>query len=213
MKLVAAALACLPLLIAAPAQAAVVSVTFDSVSSFASIGTHYAGGTDSDGVAGANLGVSFGLDALGLKNDALGPYFSNAPSPAGVMTVVGPAATMNVPAGFSNLSFFYSSNAAIADAIEVWSGLDGTGTRLASLSLANNAQAGGCSDTAFCNFSSLSTALVGSLGFSVSFGKAASAAAFDNLSLTVPGTVSEPGSVPIVALGLGLAALATRRRR
>ena len=51
-------------LIASLAHANVpVLVDFETPSSFASILEHYNGGTDSDGLAGANLGVSFTADA------------------------------------------------------------------------------------------------------------------------------------------------------
>ena len=186
----------LSLLAAAPASAGVLTLDFEAAPSFESIDTLYAA-----------QGVTFGLDALGLQNDAAGPYFSNAPSPVGVMTAVGTAATMNVASGFVVLSLFYSSATDIADAVEVWSGLNATGTRLASLSLSNNAQIG-CTDTPFCRFDLLGATL-GERAFSVSFGNAAFAAAFDDIRLTVP----EPTSTALVALALaGLALLSHRRR-
>jgi len=193
---------------ATPALAVVTLVTFETPTSFESISTHYAGGTDSAGVAGANLGVSFGSDAQALRNDELGPYFSNAPTPIGVMMAAGPDAFMNVPLGFSKLGLFYSSNAAVAAGVKAWSGLDGTGTVLASLSLANNAQQG-CSDTAFCRFQWLETTFTG-VALSVSFGDAANVAAFDNVRVTA---VPEPTSLLLMALGLaGVAGVAARRR-
>lgn len=194
---------------ATPVMAQSVLIDFETPTSFASISTHYAGGTDSAGVAGANLGVAFGGDALAIQNDALGPYFSNAPSPLGVMAPVGPDAFMNVAVGFTDLSLFYSSNTAVANAVKVWSGLNGTGTLLASLSLANNAQMG-CSDTAFCRFDSLSTTWAG-VALSVGFGGAALVAGFDNVAITA---VPEPTTSLLMALGLvGLAGLRQSRRR
>lgn len=192
---------------AAPAFAQSVLVTFETPTSFASISTHYAGGTDGAGVSGVDLGVAFGGDALALQNDALGPYFSNAPSAIGVMAPVGPAAFMNVPVGFTDLSFFYSSSAAVVAGVKVWSGLNGTGTVLASLNLANNAQMG-CSDTPFCRFDSLSTTFTG-VAQSVSFGDAALVAGFDNVRITA---VPEPTTLVLMALGLAAVAGVARRR-
>lgn len=192
---------------AAPALAQSVLVNFETPTSFQSINTHYAGGTDGAGVSGANLGVAFSGDVLAVRNDDLGPYFSNAPSAVGVMAPVGPDAFMNVPVGFTDLSFFYSSNAAVAAGVKVWSGLNGTGTVLASLNLANNAQLG-CSDTPFCRFDSLSTTFTG-VAQSVSFGDAVSVAGFDNVRITA---VPEPTTLVLMALGLaGVAGFARRR--
>jgi PEP-CTERM motif len=196
------------LLAAAPVLGSAAMLDFEEPSSFESILSFYAGGADGAGVMGPDLGVVFGGDALALRNDALGPYFSNAPTPVGVMTPVGAEATMDVAIGFvSALGFAYSSSDAVTAAVQVWSGLGGTGNLLASFDLMANAQAGGCSDSAYCNFDSVSLAFAG-VARSVTFGAAAGYAAFDNLSITA---VPEPTSALLMALGCaGL--LAARRR-
>ena len=196
-----------PLFAALPAAAQSVLVTFETPSSFQSILTHYAGGTDQAGVAGANLGVSFGGDMLAVRNDDLGPYFSNAPSAIGVMAPVGPDAFMNVAVGFTSLNFFYSSSAAVVGGVKVWSGLDGTGTLLTSLSLLNNAQTG-CNSAPYCRFDSLSATFSG-VGRSVGFDGAAGVAGFDNVNITV---VPEPTTLVLMALGLAVVAGVARRR-
>lgn len=180
------------LLAAGPVAAAPFTIDFESVTGFDPVGNQYSA-----------LGVNFGGDALGVVNDAAGPYFSNAPSPVGVMTPVGPDATMNADEGFGFFSFWYSSAERIADAVQVWSELDGQGTLLASFNLAANAQLG-CDDTAYCHWDRLSASWSG-LARSVTFGNAVGVG-FDNLS-----TVPEPTSAALAALAL--AGLATRRRR
>jgi hypothetical protein len=185
--------------VAAPAMASTVPVTldFENVASFASI----------DGLYSAQ-GISFTGDALGLVNDSLGPYFSNAPSAIGVMAPVGSDATMNVANGFINaVSFFYTSSDAILDGVQVWGGLNGTGPLLASFDLTPNAQAGGCSDSPYCHFDSLSGAFAGT-AYSVTFGHAAYSAAFDDVSITA---VPEPTTALLVPLAL--AGLLVARRR
>ncbi len=181
---------------AMPALAGVTTIDFEGVNGFESIGATYAA-----------VGVNFRPDAQGLVNDALGPYFSNAPSPVGVMFVSGltvPDAAMNVAAGFNELSFFYSSADAAAGAVQVWSGIDGTGNLITSFNLAANATTG-CTSTAYCNWNFLAAKL-SQTAQSLTFGVGAQAAAFDNISV-----VPEPTSVLLVGLALG-ALLATRRR-
>ena len=129
MKLFALAAAAL---LAAPAFAGVTTIDFEGVTGFTSIGDSYAA-----------AGINFGPDAQGLVNDALGPYFSNAPTPVGVMFVSGvnlPDAAMNVAPGFNALSFYYSSADAVTDAVKVWTGANGTGILVASYNLAANAK-------------------------------------------------------------------------
>ncbi len=193
MKLIALATAAL---LATPALAGVTTIDFEGVTGFASIGNTY-----------APLGVTFGPDAQGLVNDALGPYFSNAPSPVGVMFLGGinaPDAVMNVVGGFHALSFHYASDTAVSNAVQVWSGADGTGSLIASFDLLANATQG-CSDTAFCHWDRLGGPL-GENALSVTFGAGTQAAAFDNITV-----VPEPTSVLLV--GLAFAALAATRRR
>ena len=183
-------------LVAAPAFAGVITINFEAAASFASIGNTY-----------ASSGVTFGPDAQGLANDALGPYFSNAPSPLGVMFLSGisvPDAAMNVAGGFYGLSFFYSSALAVADAVQVWSGLNGTGDLITAYSLSDNATLG-CTDTAYCRWDVLGSSF-NRVARSVTFGAGTQLAAFDNISV-----VPEPSSALLA--GLALSTLLVVRRR
>ncbi len=206
MKTIAAAVL-LALGAATPAFAAT-TFDFEAVTSFASIADFYNGGADGAGKVGPALGVSFGADALGLVND-FGTYFTHAPSPVGVMTPVGSDAALNAAGGIaSSISFYYSSSAAIASGVQVWSGLNGSGSLLRSFDLSANAQRG-CTDSPYCNFDLVSGAFSG-IARSVTFGNAANAAAFDNVTIAA---VPEPSSVAMMVAGLvGVAALARRRR-
>jgi hypothetical protein len=172
-------------------------IDFEEPASFESIGSFY-----------DSIGVVFTPDALALQNDELGPYFSNAPSPLGVMFAAGPDATMNVEMGFKDsISFSFSSSELVISAVNVYSGLDGTGTLLASFNLVANAQAG-CSDSPFCRFDRLSSSF-GGIAKSVTFGTAANLAAFDDVAITA---VPEPATAVLMLLGVAGLLVARQRR-
>jgi len=198
------------LLSAAPAFSAPITLDFEGVNSFGSIANFYNGGTDvpATGVpaSGTNYGVTFGGDALALANDSLGPYFSNAPSGNTVMGAVGSDAALNMASGFTDLMSFYYS-ATVDTTVNVYSGLNGTGTLLHTFYLATNAQSG-CSDSPFCNWTLASTTLSG-VAQSIQFGSAANVAAFDNVSITA---TPLPAAIWLLISGLGGVGALSRRR-
>jgi PEP-CTERM motif len=114
---------------------------------------------------------------------------------------------LNYTRGFSAISLYYGATAAVAAGVQVWSGLDGTGSLLASLDLLNNGQVGSCAANV-CRFDLVSLTTLPQAGRSVSFGNAAGLAAFDNISLTVP----EPSTTLLLAGALGALAWRARRR-
>lgn len=207
--LLALGLLATPLLTQQVQAATPVLIDFETPTSFASIAAHHDGGTDGAGLAGANLGVAFGGDLLALRNDELGPYFDHAPSPVGVMMVVGGEATLNVARGFVDVvSLSYSSADFVLQGVNVYSGLNGTGRLLASFNLAANAQADGCSSAPLCRFDRIASTFAGT-AHSISFANAANAAVFDDIRISA---VPEPTTALMLALGLATVMLAYRRR-
>jgi hypothetical protein len=193
------------------ANAATITIDFETPPSFQPIGDYYGGG------AGPNLGVTFGLDALAIQNDALGPYFSNAPSPIGVLAPVGTGAAMNVASGFTgSASFSYSSSAAAT--IGVYSGLNATGNLLASIVLADNTAncpiSQGTGQRVYCAWTLGTLPFTGvarSIGFGAASANDVTLAAFDDVRVTR--VVPEPASAALVAAGLVGLALRRRSRR
>jgi hypothetical protein len=210
MKAIQALAVAAGMLAAAPAFSAT-TIDFEGVTSFASIGDYYNGGTDGAGASGPNLGVSFSAAALALSNDELGPYFSHAPSPGSVMFATDASALMNVGSGFADeVSFYYSASSSAFDVVTIYAGLDGSGAVLGSFSLSQNAQLGGCSDTAFCNWQRISLSF-GGVAHSMTLGGNAGNVAFDNV--TISAVPEAPVSAMLALGGIGMLFWARRQRQ
>lgn len=203
---------------AATAHASVVVLDFEGIGDLASINNFYNGGTDSAGNSGTNYGINFSSASLGLIDSDAGGNgnFANEPSASTIaFFATGSAATMNVAAGFNTgFSFFYTafSNASVT----VYSGLNGTGSVLATLGLLSNYNNGGCVGDptgSFCHWDPIGVTFAGT-AMSANFGGAAGATGFDNITLgsATPG-VPEPGSWVMLIAGFGLVGAAARRRR
>lgn len=151
----------------------------------------------------ANQGVTF-TNVLGLSNTAEFTQFSNAPSPLGVAFVqldgvTNTSAFMNVAGGVTGgLSFFYSTPGDAPLAVKAYSGLNGTGTLLGTLSLTANS----------ADYSSWNKAVLSFSGTAQSFDLTGTAGlvGLDNIA-----AVPEPSSVALLLAGGAL--LVARRRR
>jgi len=180
--------------------------------------TYFDGGQDSYLNTGPSDGVYFSSNGETFSNSEAGNGSGSAPfsgDPYGntALTFVGSPATMDVPAGFTDLSLYYSA-ASSSPTITIWSGLDGTGTQLALLNLLQNANS---SDPAcisnpqtFCPFT-LATVDFTGVAESVDFTNAIGLVAMDNIDLGSPSP--EPGALKMLGLGLACLLVASRRLR
>jgi hypothetical protein len=210
--------AALSLVVSVPAFAANVTLNFDATPGYInSILDAYNGGTDSLGQSGPDYGVSFTDAVVGLSNDALGPYYLNAPSPLTTIAAYDSTAVMNVSSGFAgSLKFYYSSLSTEAtgaletqqDVVKIYSDLNATGTLLATVSLFSNAQLG-CTGAQFCRFDQTSVQFAG-IARSVSFGANAQTVLYDNINIT---TVPEPTSLAMILAGVSVLSFVAVRRR
>jgi hypothetical protein len=181
----------------------------------------YAGnGTPSCGFTvcgpGPNYGVTFESNALALSSEDVGGggNFTNEPSSPNILFfLTGTGDVMNVASGITTgFSFDYSGNVAEGNGVvDIYSGLDGTGTLLASF-VVNTSLTPLCSSgPASCvwepdgvNFSGTAESVV--------FGGSANFIGWDNITLgsSSPGT---PEPTTLLLLGSGLAGVATKLRR
>ena len=186
----------------------------------------YNGGTSSAGTSGTNYGIEFSSNALAICLNTPGVNCSNTsrgglgnPSSArgGLFFLTGRETYMNRTAGFMNgFSFFYSA-ANTGGSFSVWSGLNGTGDLLASLSLGTTPSTCGSEYSAgFCPFVAAGVNFAG-VAKSVTFAGAANQIVFDDVTFgnSKPGvSVPEPASAALLAAGMaGLVGVARRRRK
>lgn len=125
---------------------------------------------------------------------------------------------MNSSTGFTTgFSFFYSNPFAVASTFEVWSGLDATGSLLATFALGGTNNGVGdpaCYNANYCSFVAGGVAFAGTAQ-SVRFLGGADRIVYDDItfgSVTPGTTVPEPSTLALVGAAL-LALPLVRRRR
>jgi hypothetical protein len=188
-----------------------VLLTFEGLTNQQSVGSFYNGG------AGGNLGVVFSPNAIVADQTDLSINTFLTPSPNNsLFFLTGAAATLNYAAGFTEGFSFYYSAAFNPGFINVYSGLDGTGTLLARLDLpttVNGASNPDCQGNNFCPFVPIGVAFSGTAR-SVDFGGTVNQIAFDNITIgaaTPRDICPEPASLVLMLTGLALAAPKLRR--
>jgi hypothetical protein len=199
------------------AFAAPIVLTFEGVGDYAAVNGFYNGGTDSQGHTGANYGVSFSPTSLATIDSDAGGSGNIANEPSGdtaLFFLSGSAATMNVAAGFdTGFSFFYSS--AASGFVNVYSGMNATGSLLATINLTSNIS--GCvgdPNGDFCRFTAIGIAFDG-IAHSVDFGGTANQIGFDNITIgsEVPDPTDAPEPATLALALIGVAGLMAARRR
>lgn len=221
MKRMLGFLAVTVVLVAASARASTV-LTFEALRDNEPVLAYYNGGLGGFGSGpGPNYGITFGPDTLAIISGGAGGSgnFSGAPTmPTVAYFLTGPGDVMNVPAGFTTgFSFFYSA-IVYPGSVSVYSGLDGTGSLLATLDLpvtASQPGTPGCPYGAYCPWFPVGVSFSGTAE-SVIFSGSANYIGFDNITLgasTPVGVVPEPGTLTLFGSGLlGLIKLVRRRK-
>jgi hypothetical protein len=124
---------------------------------------------------------------------------------------------MDVPAGFTTgFSFDYTAPY-YTGSVTVWSGLDGGGTELASISLPTTADAGnsGCGGYDYCPYAPVGVTFSGTAQ-SVIFSGTQNYIIFDDITLgsSTAGGAPEPATLGLFGLGLaGLCVISRKQRK
>jgi hypothetical protein len=189
---------------------------------------YYNGGFAGNGTAacgftvcgpGPNDGVYFQSNALVLSSQTVGGggNFVNEPSAPNILFfLTGVGDVMDVPGGITTgFSFDYSGSSAEGNGtVSIYSGLDGTGTLLASF-VVNTSLTPLCTNVPnYCVWQPDGVAFSGTAE-SVVFGGSANFIGWDNITLgsSTPGGTPEPATLALVGLGLlSLVGVARRRK-
>jgi hypothetical protein len=213
-----AAASALALACAGAAHANVISLNFVGLQNLEPIDNYYNGGTGGFGSGpGPNYGITFGSSSLAIisvDNGGTG-NFNGAPSDTVAFFLSGPGDVMDVAGGFTTGFSFYYSAVVYPGSVSVFSGLDGTGTELATINLAVTPSGGGICNTSYCPWFPTGVTFAGTAE-SVVFGGSANFIGFDAITLgsSTPG-VPEPSTWAMMLLGvagLGATLRSTRRK-
>ena len=213
-------------------SAGVINLNFEGIDTYPDgntvlIQNYYNGGSASNGAIGPNYGVTFSSGALLLCLDtSVSTGCSNA-SKGGqgvpgsddfAMFFPSTNPTMDVAGGFdTGFAMAYSNAFATTLGIQIWSGLDGTGTLLASGSLpgtGDGASNPACFSSDYCPFSAFSLGFSGTAQ-SVVFTGTGNQSVYDDItfgSTSLTSSAPEPGSGLMIFAGLLISAAAYGRR-
>jgi len=213
--------------ISLPASAAVIDLTFENIATYPHPNTvqildFYNGGTSSVGTTGPNYGVSFPANALNICLNTLSSVCSNTSrgrqgdpnSQLGALFFLSGSNTfVNVPGGFTTGFSFNYTAINVGGTVNVWSGLNGTGSLLASWNLPVT-PSGPCVGygAGFCPFYPVGVGFSGT-AMSIDFGGVANQIVFDDVTFgsSTPG-VPEPGTLAMFGSGVvGLAGMLRRK--
>jgi hypothetical protein len=216
----------LALATAGPALGDTVVLKFEGIASPSNpnpaIGNFYNGG----GGPSNNFGITFSTNALALclntltvscSNTSRGGQGDPTSQGGGLFFLSGSQTFLDDAAGFTTgFSLFYTAVNGTGGSLDVFSGLDGTGTLLGTLALPVTTSNCPGYNAGFCPFFPVGVSFSGTAE-SISFAGVANEIVFDDVTFGSatpgqPSTVPEPSSLMLVLTGAGAAVEGIRRR-
>ena len=205
---------------AASARADVVNLDLSGLQDREQIQSYFSGGAGGNGSSGgANVGVTFtgGATAQTVPtNDgfANAPFSNNAVAYFNQFSGNGPTYLDDATGITGGFSFWYSNDVAGGPVeIDLFSGLDGTGTLVTSIFLDTNNDSSLCvSPASFCSWDTAGASFAGTVE-SVSFNDPNNEfAVFSDITLGAATPLPEPASLAIFGVGLAYLGRARLRR-
>ena len=198
--------------VSASAFGATEVLTFEGLGDQESINNYYNGGSGGNGTTGGpNYGISFTSDSLALissHNGGSGSFSNNPSGDTIAFFLDGAGDTMNVADGFNTgFSFYYADQTGFTGSVNVFSGLNGTGTLLATLPLLST-------PNPYSVFVPVGVTFAGSAK-SVIFSGAANRIGFDDITLgsATPGSAVPDAGSTAALLGVAVSALGFLKRK
>ncbi len=205
------------------ASADIIILNFEGLQNNEGVLSYYNGGLGSLGSGpGPSDGVTFTSNGNAYISDQDGGTGGFAGNPSGDTAFAfvndGNPAIMDVAAGFTTGFSFYYSAINSTGPIDIYSGLDDTGTLLATFTPPTTPSGHGsnpaCVNDSFCPFFAYGVSFSGT-AMSVDFTGTENVVAFDDINLgsATPDVAPEPAAFGLVGLGLASLLLISRRQR
>jgi hypothetical protein len=193
------------LLLSLPANAdSITQVNFEGLHDLQPVGDYYGS-------------ITFSSNALAVRTSLHRGIGNFAGNPSGFNVLgfqTGSSVLMNVANGFQDGLAFYYSAPNVSGTVTLWSGLNGTGTLLATISLGATGSTGCANGGLFCVWTPVGLTFSGTAQ-SVKFSGKAGGIAFDSITVgsAVPSTVPEASTAFLLGIGLVGLSCAGRLRR
>jgi len=177
-------------------------LNFNYLANGVSVGNFYDGGSSK----APNFGVTFSSNIYGLTTTQQGGGGNFSPDPTGSPAIFVNGTTGAPSSGWlssnngfsSGINFYYT--AAFQEVVTVWSGANGTGTALATITLSPNDAS--CGVVSYCNWTDVSLTFSGTAK-SVTFAGPANGMGLSDITLGQGGTaIPEPSSIYLLGTGL-----------